>query len=171
MAVAVGYSHLRMVLLDMAAQGHLKAFLKSAESKRGTWVADLSPPMDARAVHDRIAAAMGECLVDLFASGNQQSILVQGLVPFVREHRFLVVGHRVVASTPSCRTLSVLDALPHRILHPATARLHVPPAAPAPTTAARPTPRRTGTSSPRWHGPRGTWRGPSAGKPRGSPRP
>lgn len=126
MATTASFCHLRAVLLDMAAQGHHKAFLKSAESKRGTWVVDLSGPLDVRSLHDRIASAMGELVMDLSGSGNRATILVQGLTPFVREHRFLVVGHRVVTSTASCRTLSPLDALPDRILHPATARLLAP---------------------------------------------
>ncbi len=132
MAVAQGAEHLAAILLDMAAQGHGKAFLKSTRAKAGTWVADLSGITPENA-YDAIEAALGEDYRAIASGrGGRGYVLVQEFTPFVREHRFLVVGDRVVASTPSDRSLSVLDVDPGRILRWDVARLDFPARHPGP---------------------------------------
>ena len=125
MAVADGQAELALVLADMAGQGHAKAFLKATECKAGTWIVALDPdPIRQDAL---LVAALGQRLRALNGMGSRErQMLVQGWTPFLREHRFFVVGHRVVASTPSTRTLSVLDADPRRLLGRGLAELARP---------------------------------------------
>jgi hypothetical protein len=126
MAVGSGPSHVEAILLDMALQGHAKAFLKGVVSKSGTWVVDIGGVTPGNVRH-RLRAAIGDSIVDLMSDDlRRRSLLVQELTPFVREHRFVVVAHRVVASTPSDRGLGVLNARPDRILRDEAARLDLP---------------------------------------------
>ena len=131
MCVCRGYAHVVATLADMAAQGHRLAFLKHVEVKRGTWVVDIEGARSPPAAAERLVAALGLAVADL-ASGEapRDGMLVQAFVPFVNEHRFFVVDHRVVASTPSDRRLGVLGADGTRILHDGLARLKVPPGMP-----------------------------------------
>ena len=126
LALAHGPAHLAAILSDMRAQGHDKAFLKHARSKRGTWAVDL-PDGGIRAAALAAHAVMGPAYDALArpASDLDNQVLVQDFVPFTHEHRFLVVGHRVVASTASDRAIGVLDR-PNRRLHPGVARLAHP---------------------------------------------
>jgi len=130
MAVARTAPHLAAILADMASQGHARAFLKSTRTKGGTWVANLEGVDDARKAALAAHLAMGSDHASVAnEKGVGDGVIVQGFVPFTHEHRFLVVGHRIVASTASNRDLSVLDA-PSRILHPAVARLAKPASVP-----------------------------------------
>jgi hypothetical protein len=130
MAVAKGPAHLGAVLAAMRGQGHDKAFLKHTLSKQGTWVAELR---DGGIASGMLAAhaAMGPAYLDLHRTDGDghRRILVQDFLPFTHEHRFLVVGHRVVASTASTRTIGALDHAGRR-LHPGVARLDRPADAP-----------------------------------------
>lgn len=122
MCVAREGDHVVMTLLDMRAQGHSKAFLKTVRMKGGTWVIDLTGVMTFEEMSLRLHKTLGNAYL------HTGSLLVQEFVPFGIEHRFFVVGDRIVASTASCRTLSVTDA-PKGILDPRVARLHNPASA------------------------------------------
>ncbi len=113
------------ILADMSAQGHAQAFLKDTASKGGTWVVDL-PPAGGEALRAHLELALGPRKWKSFAVNHEGCLLVQGMTPFVREHRFYVVAHRVVASTASDRMLSALDGRSDRILDERVARLDVP---------------------------------------------
>ncbi len=123
MAVAGSIVQARAILVDMARQGHGFAFVKACAQKGGTWSVDLVGAFDVDEALARLVTATAADFLDVQFGG---ALLIQGHVPFLREHRFLVVSHRVVASTASVRSLSVLDALPSRILHPFTAELARP---------------------------------------------
>jgi len=120
-AYGTDLGHTSYILADMASQGHRKAFLKAARSKAGTWVLDLEgirTPGDAAA---RIAGALGTGAFN-FDGG----MVVQEFRPFTHEHRFFVVGGRVVASTASDRDLCILDARESRIVDDRVALLARP---------------------------------------------
>ncbi len=129
-ALCRGFPHVVATLSDMAAQGHGRAFLKHVEHKRGTWVADICGASAPDEAARRLVAALGLSVSDL-ASGTspRDAVLVQGFLPFREEHRFFVVGHRVVASTPSERGLGIHDG-GGRLLGAGLARLRRPPGAP-----------------------------------------
>lgn len=126
MAVADRPSHLAAILRDMRLAGHRKAFLKSTSTKGGTWVADIDGADDLRSAGVAAHAAMGPAYAAFAAATDRSGVLVQEFVPFTHEHRFLVAGHRIVASTASDRDLGPLDRHVGRILHPAVARLRRP---------------------------------------------
>ncbi len=130
MAVAGSPDELGDILLDMSAQGHAQAFLKDTGAKCGTWVVDIPAGGDRDAVSKAVEAALGPGKWEKFTGSNGERrvgrFVVQGMVPFVREHRFYVVAHRVAASTASDRMLSALDGRPDRILDERVARLDVP---------------------------------------------
>jgi hypothetical protein len=110
MALARTHPELLLVLADMARQGHRKAFLKAAESKAGTWLVDLDgDPIRQDAI---LSGTLGHAYHRFVLGLRRRRMLVQEWTPFVREHRFFVVGHRVVASTPSTRSACLLDAGP-----------------------------------------------------------
>ncbi len=126
MAVAPKAKAMVDILLDMSAQGHAQAFVKSVASKGGTWVVDIPPGGNADALKESLLAAMRNYWTRFDQPGYRTGYLVQGMVPFVREHRFYVVRHRVVASTASDRMLSALDGDASRILDGRVARLDIP---------------------------------------------
>ena len=132
MAVAPRADVLAVILLDMARQGHAKAFLKALAQKGGTWTVDLAGVDGPDEALSRAAAAMGRDVGALFGDAAHRGMLVQDHVPFHCEHRFLVVRHRVVASTASVRALSTLDCVPERILQPYVAVLARPAGAAGP---------------------------------------
>jgi len=112
-------------LADMADAGYSRAFVKSAVCKRGTWTVDLDGVTDVAGASARLVGAMGLTMQDLFRPAPHGTFLIQEHLPFTHEHRFLVVGHRVVASTPSARCLSLADCR-GRLLDPRVARLRRP---------------------------------------------
>lgn len=126
MSVVRGVDELVLTLMDMRGQGHRNAFLKSIRSKDGTWVIPLEGAMTFDEMDVRLHAVLGRRYAGLF-SGNflDDGFLVQEFVPFAKEHRFFVVGDRVVASTASDRALSVLD-IRGRILDDRVAVLDAP---------------------------------------------
>lgn len=104
-----GAEDLTLTLLDMARQGESKAFLKNTVFKGGTWVVELEgvqSESDAACALIRTFGPEWPRLLTLVVP----SFIVQEFRPFKYEHRIFVVGDRIVASTPSDRTLSVLDA-------------------------------------------------------------
>lgn len=126
MATAASPAKLTEILMDMAAQGHARAFLKDTGSKCGTWVVDIPPEGGDAEVSEAVRDALGPRKWERYAVQRRGRFLVQGMVPFVREHRFYVVAHRVAASTASDRMLSALDGRPDRILDERVARLDAP---------------------------------------------
>lgn len=126
MCVVRGVDELVMTLLDMRQQGHRKAFLKTVRSKDGTWVIRLDGVMSFDEMDLRLHRTLGRRYAGLLAGDfRDDAFLVQEFVPFAKEHRFFVVGDRVVASTASDRALSVLD-IRGRILDDRVAVLDVP---------------------------------------------
>ena len=121
-----GYADTAATLLDMALQGHVRAFLKHAVPKRGTWVVDLAGVRDFAGASARLFAAMGPHAASLFCNDPpDHALVVQAMTPFTHEHRFHCVGHRVVASTASVRALGLPDCA-GRLLDPRVARLRQP---------------------------------------------
>lgn len=119
MAVARNRDEFVLTLMDMRAQGHGKAFLKAERSKGGTWVIDMTGIVDLAEMDLRLHATLGRAYM------STGPVLIQEFVPFRAEHRFFVVGDRVVASTASDRRLSLTDAL-GRVLDPRVAVLDRP---------------------------------------------
>lgn len=112
----LGVRQLTLTLLDMAKQGIAKAFLKSGAFKGGTWVVALEGIQRESDAASALIRAIGPEWPRLLAAlGSPEaldpSFIVQEFKPFKFEHRFFVVGDRIVASTPSDRTLSILDAV------------------------------------------------------------
>lgn len=112
---ATDLRHLCFVLYDMALQGHRKAFVKHCTMKQGTWVVDeldkIDGPVAALAAIQRVMGLAFFRLQDMARAGGQYAAYtVQTFAPFCAEHRFFVVRGKIVASTPSDRDLSVLDA-------------------------------------------------------------
>ena len=112
----VGVEDLTLTLLDMARQGASKAFLKNALFKGGTWVIELEGVQSESDAACTLIRALGPEWPRLLAvwqskrGTERPGFIVQEFRPFKCEHRFFVVGDRIVASTPSDRTLSILDA-------------------------------------------------------------
>jgi hypothetical protein len=120
MQEANGLQHLCFILYDMALQGREKAFIRHCAPKNGTWIVDLRSVDSPVAALQEIVRVFG---MQTFPSirndgegfnqspwGHLGSYLVQEFAPFEIEHRFFIVDGRIAASTPSDRTLSVLDA-------------------------------------------------------------
>ncbi|MGY3582369.1 hypothetical protein ACVIGB_000707 [Bradyrhizobium sp. USDA 4341] len=128
----VGIHHLTLTLLDMARQGTSKAFLKNATFKGGTWVVGLEDVRREADVACALIRAVGHEWPRLLApigsnDGLDPCFIVQEFRPFKYEHRFFIVADRIVASTPSDRTLTILDAQPGpRRLDPRVAVLEQP---------------------------------------------
>lgn len=125
-AVTLSHDHLVMTLLDMAAQGHRKAFLKTVSFKRGTWVIDIGGIRDADTMALQLHRTVGSNYAALYSPTKaSRAMVVQEFLPFTHEHRFFVVAGRIVASTASDRSLTVLDAGP-RIVDERVAVLSTP---------------------------------------------
>lgn len=112
----VGIEDLTLTLLDMARQGESKAFLKNAVFKGGTWVVELDGIQSESDAASALIRALGPewprllAVVQSKRGTERPNFIVQEFRPFKYEHRFFIVGNRIVASTPSDRTLSILDA-------------------------------------------------------------
>lgn len=139
MVETAGVRHLVLTLLDMARQGMDRAFVKDTILKGGTWIVDLTGVRDETSAASRLIAALGPlwfhllARIDLESDNDVRRFVVQEFVPFVREHRFFCIADRIVASTASDRTLSVLDAPPpHRRLDSRVAVLARPASDPGP---------------------------------------
>jgi ATP-grasp domain, R2K clade family 3 len=112
---SLGIRQLTLTLLDMARQGARKAFVKNAAFKGGTWVIGLDDVKQASDAACALVRAVGPNWPRLLAPiGSDEALdpcfIVQEFKPFKYEHRFFIVADRIVASTPSDRTLTVLDA-------------------------------------------------------------
>jgi hypothetical protein len=111
----LGIRQLTLTLLDMARQGAGKAFVKNAEFKGGTWVIALDDVKSANDAACALIRAFGPNWPRLLAPiGSGEALdpcfIIQEFRPFKYEHRFFIVADRIVASTPSDRTLTILDA-------------------------------------------------------------
>ena len=104
--------HAAMILLDMARQGHTKAFAKHCVPKNGTWTLDLTSVATPRDALAALALALGRDAFGAAACGRWRGagfLLIQTFRRFAYETRFFIVRGRIIATTPSDRFLSVLD--------------------------------------------------------------
>jgi hypothetical protein len=101
---AVDHIHASEILLDMANRGHDRAFVKSVQSKCGTWTVDLTGVTT-------VADALRNLIRDGFDSSDSflNGLLVQEHVPTTHEQRFFVTNGRIVASVCSDRNLNGTD--------------------------------------------------------------